>query len=121
MIEHQIRVFRKKNGLSQQQVADVLGVGRSTYCNYESGVRKASTKVIQQLSTFYKVSPSAFYADTREEILNDEEYYESQTDTAYLSQLSKKERDLIVKFRRMNKIQKKETEEFMEEKLNSNE
>lgn len=117
MIEHQIRVFRKQNRLSQQQVADVLGVSRSTYCNYESGARNASTKVIQQLSNFYKVSPSAFYADISQEILNDEEYYESQTDTTYLSQLSKKERDLIVNYRRMNKTQKKELEETVEEKL----
>lgn len=116
---HRLRILRKQNGLTQQHVADVLGVSRSTYCNYESGARSVSTKVIQKLINFYKVSPDVFYGSVSEEILNDEEYYEGQTDTTYLSQLSKKERDLIVNFRRMNKTQKKLTEEFVEEKLKS--
>lgn len=121
MIEHQIRILRKQNGLTQQQVADVLGVSRSTYCNYESGARNASTKVIQKLIDFYKVSSDVFYKKASEEILNDEEYYEGQTDTTYLSQLSKKEKDLIVAFRCMNKTQKKSVETFMKDKLKENE
>ncbi len=117
MMGHKIRILRKQNGLTQQQVADVLGVSRSTYCNYESGARSIKSDVIEQLIDFYGVSWDAFYKKVSEELLNDEEYYEGQTDTTYLSQLSKKEKDLIVSFRRMNKTQKKSVETFVEDKL----
>ena len=117
MIEQQIRILRKQNGLTQVQVANALGVSRSTYCNYESGARKINTAAIEKLMNFYKVSSDVFYKKASEEILNDEDYYEGQTDTTFLSQLSKKEKDLIVAFRCMNKKQKKSVEALIKDAL----
>ncbi len=117
MIAQQIRILRKQNGLTQAQVANALGVDRTTYCNYESGARKINTAAIEKLMKFYKVSSDVFYKKASEEILNDEDYYEGQTDTTFLSQLSKKEKELIVAFRCMNKKQKKSVEAFMKDTL----
>ncbi|MBR5191609.1 MAG: helix-turn-helix transcriptional regulator [Clostridia bacterium] len=119
MIKDNIRIIREQNGLTQKQVADVLGVGRATYCNYESGKRNIKPNAILKLSKFYKLPLNAFY-DESEEVLNDEDGYESEGDNIYLSQLSKKEKDLIVTFRCMNKTQKKSFENLMKETLKEN-
>ena len=50
-----IRKLRKEKGLTQQQVADHLGVDRSTYAYYESGRSKLNIDVIVQLAHFYQI------------------------------------------------------------------
>jgi len=50
-----IRKLRKEKGLTQQQVADVLQVDRSTYAYYESGRSKLSIDIIVKLAHFYQI------------------------------------------------------------------
>ena len=54
-----IRKLRKEKGLTQQQVADYLGIDRSTYTYYESGRSKLSIDIVVKLAHFYKVSYAA--------------------------------------------------------------
>ena len=51
-----IRKLRKERGLTQQQIADQLGVDRSTYAYYEGGRSRLSVDVLLLLSEFYKVN-----------------------------------------------------------------
>jgi len=51
-----IRKLRKERNLTQQQVADYLGIDRSTYAYYESGRTRINIDVIVGLAHFYKVS-----------------------------------------------------------------
>lgn len=48
--------IRTMKGLSQQQVADYLGVSRQAYCNYENGKREASYEALLQLAELYETS-----------------------------------------------------------------
>lgn len=48
--------IRKSKGLSQQDVADYLGISRQAYCNYENGKREASYETLLQLSEYFNVT-----------------------------------------------------------------
>jgi len=54
-----IRNLRKERGLTQQQVAEHLGIDRSTYAYYESGRTRVNIDVIIRLAHFYQVRYAA--------------------------------------------------------------
>lgn len=114
----QLLVIRKQNKLSQQQLADVLGVSRSTYCSYETGRRTPNIDVLEKLSLFYHLSINTITGIEEFDYLNDDEYYESQPDTRYLSQLSREERELIVNLRRLDNKERKSIKSLVDEKAN---
>ena len=45
-----LRAARERNGYTQQQVADQLGLDKSTYCGYETGKRHPDVPKIKRLS-----------------------------------------------------------------------
>jgi transcriptional regulator with XRE-family HTH domain len=51
-----IKEFRLQKNLSQEQVADVIGVSRPTYTAIESGKQELSAEEIQKLAKFYSMS-----------------------------------------------------------------
>lgn len=53
-----LRKARKDKKLTQQTVADSLGVAKSTYCGYESGFRKPDVLTVQKLAAILDVSGS---------------------------------------------------------------
>ena len=55
-----IRNLRKEKGLTQQQLADHLGIDRSTYAYYESGRTRLNIDVVVKLAWFYQVRYAAF-------------------------------------------------------------
>ena len=48
--------IRKSRGLSQQDVADYLGISRQAYCNYENDIREASYETLLQLSEYLNIT-----------------------------------------------------------------
>jgi len=55
-----IRALRKERGLTQQQLADHLGIERSTYAYYESGRTKLNIDVVVKLAQFYQIRYAVF-------------------------------------------------------------
>ena len=51
-----IRSLRIDKGLTQKQVAEVLGISQNTYSQYEIGVLNYPIEVLMQLADFYNVS-----------------------------------------------------------------
>lgn len=51
-----LKVLRKRKGVSQQDIADYLGVARSAYGFYETGRRDMNTDILQKLSDYFDVS-----------------------------------------------------------------
>lgn len=48
--------LRKKNHLSQENIADMLGVARTTYAMYEQGNREMDYASLIKIADYYKVS-----------------------------------------------------------------
>ena len=51
-----LRAARESKGYTQQQVADHMGIDKSTYCGYETGKRQPDVQKIKLLSKFLGVS-----------------------------------------------------------------
>ncbi len=102
MFLRQLRIARKQNKLSQQDVADVLEVSRSTYIAYEKGERTIDAEGLVKLSEYYKLPIERFFEDVIRQYAEDEEYFANQPDTRFLSQLSKEEHQHLVNLRKLS-------------------
>lgn len=51
-----LRHYRKQKGLTQQQVADLMGIAKSTYSGYETGRRQPGVEEVKQLAKIFMVS-----------------------------------------------------------------
>ena len=50
------KILRQERGLTQQQVADALGISRSAYAYYEIGGSEPSRSVLLELAQYFQVS-----------------------------------------------------------------
>ena len=114
MLNKRLKLFRIQNKLSQQHLADALGVERSTYCGYETGRRKVNVETLLKLSEFYNLPMNTFLDEPINKNIADENY--ESAEIMYLSQLSKDERDLIVYYRLAQKQNKKEAVKLLKDK-----
>ena len=51
-----LRTAREKTGMTQQQVADIMQIDKSTYCGYETGKRQPDVQKIKMLSQILGIS-----------------------------------------------------------------
>ena len=51
-----LKVLRKKKGLTQQEVADKIGINRPSYSNWEKGRREPSFENLSMLACIFDVS-----------------------------------------------------------------
>lgn len=54
-VEH-LKLARKQSGMTQKEVADNIGVGQSTYKNYECGIREPNGDTIVELANLFNVT-----------------------------------------------------------------
>lgn len=63
---HRLRVARERRGLTQQAVADALGLSRTAITNIESGTRAVSTLEITKLANLYNETAAYFLSPGEE-------------------------------------------------------
>ncbi len=51
-----IKRLRKRKGVTQEQAAAHIGVGRSTYAKYETGDSEPNYEILNRLSEYFEVS-----------------------------------------------------------------
>lgn len=56
MISQRLRKIRVEHKMTQQNIADVLGIDRTTYTFYETGVTKPSLVTLAKLADIYNVT-----------------------------------------------------------------
>jgi len=54
-ISENLRIIRNRNNVSQQEIADFIGVDRKTYINWENGTTDVKSTYIPKLAEFLKV------------------------------------------------------------------
>ncbi len=62
-IPNSLKKYRRIAGLSQVQVAAILGLKSSCVCLWEHGVHIPNMKYLFQLSILYNTSPDVLYGD----------------------------------------------------------
>ena len=115
----QLKLIRIQNELTQQQLADALGITRSAYCGYEIGRRSPDLDTIVKLSKFYKLPLVSFFEKLDSSLISDYPEFDANEDTWYLSKLTKQERALIARMRSMDEKDKKEIYDMAESKIES--
>ncbi|PWV92009.1 DNA-binding XRE family transcriptional regulator [Paenibacillus cellulosilyticus] len=64
VLASRLRSARVRIDKTQEQVAEAVGVGQTTYSSYEVGRRKPSYKVLQKLSEYLGVSADYLLGNT---------------------------------------------------------
>ncbi len=123
------KTLRTNCTLTQQQVADVLHIDRSTYAYYERGTTEPDLKALKKLASVFNVDPALLLPDEDGRIavrVSDvtepaEEEITEQREEAVLDPrdpriytLSKEEKALLAQYRVLTNEQKKQLKAFFE-------
>lgn len=120
-----LRQCRQNAGLSQRQVAEALGLERSTYAYYETGKIHPSCEMVIKLSRIFNIDYSLFMNAVADKAFDESsdgngfttlnngtwEEREKQRDKMYT--LSKSEQSVVLAYRMMNSEQKKKVMEYI--------
>ena len=112
LIAENIRKLRKSHKLTQQEVADILALDRSTYTFYEIGKTNPQPESLRKLSDTYNVTIGYIYGVEKncpEAKLGSTESFES-LDRETQNLITKQERFLLMAYRSLEADKK---EDFM--------
>ena len=60
VIARNLKALRNANGYTQDNIAEFLGISRSTYSNYEDGDREVPLEVLEKAAALFgRLRPSA--------------------------------------------------------------
>lgn len=110
ILAEKLRKFRKQSELTQQQVADAIGIKRSAYAYYEIGKSAPKLSTLTNLAKLYNVSLDEFLIDEQEQLkvsANEQEYaLEDGVDNTFI-ELSDFEKAVLLKLRLLSSEQRK--------------
>lgn len=110
-VAQRIKKIRKKNGLSQKEVAELIGVSPGAVCRWEKGDREILDWVIKAYSATFHV-PETYFQEEEEETQSEKKEIKMYAE-AYKGQDQKRmEERLLQYFRRLNP---KKQEQYLEE------
>lgn len=103
-LEDKLIKFRKEAGFTQQQIADLINVERSTYTGYETGKATIPIRKLQLLSVIYNLDLNAFSTNDVVELNSDaavfpEEPEEDAFDGEIDNRITREERMLLAQMR----------------------
>ncbi len=98
-----LRQCRNNCKLSQQQVADTLGINRSTYSYYELGRSQPDLETLVKLAQIFRVEPSSLLPNENAEIILSENDSEA---VKPIYSLTREEQNLLISFRLLSDFDK---------------
>lgn len=124
-----LKYYRENCDLSQQQVAQVLNIDRSTYTYYETGKTVPSINTLMKLSRVFHVPYTVFFDSIDQEIFSDAAFADAdsenivdiiqkQTNDEKIYELSKLEQDMLIYFRL---LETEDQEELLKKMQDENE
>lgn len=119
-----LKELRKNGHLSQQQVADILQINRSTYAYYETGKSKPKLSTLKKLAAIYGISIDSLLG--REEEFDEVAVSSTPYDAGWkadtqVSALSAFEQAVLLKLRLMNREQKEKLLSYIDSDAMKNE
>ena len=105
MIQDKLIEYRRKNGFTQQEVSDLIGVERSTYACYETGKAAVPLGKLQLLSVIYNVDLNDFNTSTMLELRSEQHPVAEKKEESITSQ---DERMIIAKMRLLRAMGREE-------------
>ena len=88
-IGRHLRAARKRKGLTQAEVSEILNIAENTYSNMERGKQKPSLTRIIQLCSVYGISPGCVLDDCSDALINCQAFEEEEN-------VDKKELHLLI-------------------------
>ena len=106
-IQNNIKAIRKKLGYTQETVADVLGIARPTYTEYETKDIDIPFGTLEKLSDFFGVELASFFAENDNQ-LKDTLVCAFRTDGVSIEDLRKitKFKSIVKNYLKMQRIEK---------------
>ena len=106
-IQNNIKAIRKKLGYTQETVADVLGIARPTYTEYETKDIDIPFNILEKLSDFFGVELASFFAENDNQ-LKDALVCAFRTDGISIEDLRKitKFKSIVKNYIKMQRIEK---------------
>ncbi len=117
-----LRKYRENANLTQKQVAEALGIERSTYAYYEMGATSPSGSMILKLSNILGIDYTVFM-----DAVADQEFDRNPEDLSFTTlhdrsaeereqiyTLKKNEQNLVLLYRTLDPEQKKTIDDLME-------
>ncbi len=110
MVSKSLKKVRKEHKLTQQDIADVLGIDRSTYTFYETGKTMPSIKTLHALSNIYNVTMGylAGYEENRPDLKAKHVASAASSDVDALAYLSKDEQLAVMTLRILSEEKRQE-------------
>ena len=68
-IANNLKKFRSKSNISQQEVADTLGIDRKTYISWESGISDIKSQYIPELAKLFNVEIGELFREKSSDII----------------------------------------------------
>ena len=77
-IGHNLRIVRERQKITQQEVADFLGVDRRTYIDWESGEADIKSSYLPKIAELLHVEISDFFREKSSEIVIHQHHMENK-------------------------------------------
>lgn len=119
MVAENLKNIRKEHKLTQQDIANVLGIDRSTYAFYETGKTTPSVNTLYKLAEIYNISIECFVGEGTDieppERRKEASMMVSSPLADQLTYLDKDEKMLLMCYRLIDKENKSKAVEIMKE------
>lgn len=99
-----LRMYRRRMGMTQQEVADRLGVSRTSYTKYETGVCEPGLEMVIQLAKMFGTDINTLFSDRPET---------AAVRDAAGEELSAEERDILLAYRSLKNENKDKAWEYI--------
>lgn len=103
-ISKKLRLCRENCGLSQGQVANVLGIDRTTYTYYESGRSEPNLTTLVKLANIFCVDVATLLPQENEPVV----VRDSKSAPNPIYSLTNDEQTLLISFRLLSNVKKEE-------------
>lgn len=117
MLSERIKKFRLAHALTQAQVADALGIERTTYTYYETGGHEPNLTRLKELAKLFNTDVATLLgADNVDFVVSDDVELYNNFDS--FTELKKDEAMLLLYYRRLDSAKKAKLLKNIKEKYN---